>query len=263
MRLGTVRLRHTPGVDRAWLRPLTGADEQLVEEASTVTALALLDRLLVPAPGGEPAPAAARLATADRDRVLAWLHGRMYGSRVASTDTCDACGEPFDLDFDLEALVRHSEQGDAAAEGDAAGEGDAPWEGLPRVRPPTGEDELAVAALDPAEAVRTLLARCVEEGGPQDLDTDAVEAALALRAPLLAQDLELACPECGAVQRIHFDVQDFFLATLAGERERLLREVHALAAAYGWSLGEILSLGRSERRRLAEFVLGTDRPGWT
>jgi hypothetical protein len=257
MLLGTVRLRHTPGVDRAWLRPLTGADEQLVEEASTVTALALLDRLLVPAPGGEPAPAAARLASADRDRVLAWLHGRVYGSRVASTDTCDACGQPFDLDFDLEALVRHAEEAEGRVPTDGA------TEHLPRVRPPTGEDELAVTALDPAHAVRALLTCCVEEDHPEVFDVEAVEAALALRAPLLAQDLELACPECGALQRVHFDVQDFFLASLAGERERLLREVHALAAGYGWSLGDILSLGRTERRRLASFVLGTDTKGWT
>ena len=46
----------------------------------------------------------------------------------------------------------------------------------------------------------------------------------------------------------------YLLRSLLNEQGRRIFEIHRLAAAYGWSLDEILSLTRTERRRLVEQV---------
>ena len=44
------------------------------------------------------------------------------------------------------------------------------------------------------------------------------------------------------------------LQRLLNERPALLAEIHALAASYGWSLTEILSLGRTTRRAMTAIL---------
>jgi hypothetical protein len=124
-----------------------------------------------------------------------------------------------------------------------------------------GRDEYAVAGLAAEEAERALLERCVVaagEGGTafdaSGLDASAVQEALEQLAPMLDLDLNARCPECGQDQSFHFNIQSYLLGALLGERRQLAAEVHRLAMAYGWSLHDILSLERAERRTFVALV---------
>src|SRR5205085_6196451 len=95
-------LEFTPAARTACLRGLCGADEEAVEGGGTAAAIALLDRLLVDAPGVEPDLAlkpgrALDLAAPDRDRLLAAVYRETFGPRVESTLVCDRCGADFDM----------------------------------------------------------------------------------------------------------------------------------------------------------------------
>ena len=73
-------------------------------------------------------------------------------------------------------------------------------------------------------------------------------------APIMDIELAASCAECGHVHTVEFDIQSYLLGALLGERRRLMREVHRIAAFYGWSLDEILSLERTERRQLVDLI---------
>lgn len=245
-----VRLEHGPGIETVWLRDLCGVDEQTVEAGSTAAAVALVERLLVQAPGGEAVPAAASLVASDREALLAAVYRRTFGETVRSTATCRECGSPFDVDFsltDLERKLRGERPAVAARpDGDALVLPDGT-----RFRLPTGADECAVAAIAPERAEAELRSRLVLEGDPA-----AAEDAMAALAPLVEDELELACPECGATQTARFELASYLLGALAGELGQLAREVHTLAVAYGWGLDEILALPRRRRRAYVELASG-------
>jgi len=232
---------------KAGLRALCGFDEESIDGTDTLAAIRLLDRLLIEGPPGAIGPgSAAELVSADRDRLLAALYLRTYGSRIQGTVACVRCGEPFDLDFPLQQLLDTLPQPGTA--GPAHG-GDGLF-ALPdgrRFRMPTGEDELAVWHLPPDQAEQALLARCVVEGDPS-IDSQAFQEAMLQAAPLLDVEIDTRCPECGQEQSIHFDIQSYLLSALRSEQLARAQEVHRLATAYGWSLSDILSLPRSRRR---------------
>ena len=90
----------------AYLRELRGEDEETVEDVDTWTAITLVDRLLVDAPGAAVRPGEARaLCAADRDRILAAIWTREVDERVQATPSCPMCGKTFDLEFRLDELT--------------------------------------------------------------------------------------------------------------------------------------------------------------
>ena len=91
---------------RLQLRELNGFDEQSVSGLDTATAIGLLDRLLVRAPGSSAQQLkAVELTAAERDRLLAAVYKRTFGSRIESTVRCTACESLFDLAFSIEDLL--------------------------------------------------------------------------------------------------------------------------------------------------------------
>lgn len=236
------------------LREPRGRDELGVEGIDTRSALELIDRLAE----GDGA-AAAGLCAADRDALLAALYRLLWGDRVLSTLTCEGCGSPFDLSFDLSALQHQLYAG--VTEWPVTGERRVTAaDGRTRLLP-SGAEELSVAALRLEAGLAELAALC--GGDPAGIES--LSADLEAAAPILDLDLDAACPECGHAQLARFDLQSFLLQRLLGERGLLLREVHALAAVYGWSLEEILGLPRSTRRAFAQLIDEARRPaagGW-
>jgi hypothetical protein len=65
--------------------------------------------------------------------------------------------------------------------------------------------------------------------------------------------IEIHCPACGAQSSAEFDIAAFFWQEITAQARRLLREVHALARAYGWREADILAM--SARRRQAYLSL--------
>lgn len=266
MSVDNASLRLTGDPSHIRLRELNGFDEQSIRDLDTATAIGLLDRLMADASGSSAEELkAARFTASQRDRLLATVYERTFGPRIESTVRCTLCGELFDLSFILENLL--AELTAAASSSAAEVQPDGTFRlpnGVP-FRLPTGEDEMAVAGLSPEDAERELLERCLIEPA-NSVDLEAVQNAMEEVAPILDLDLDAQCPECGARQSVHFDVQLYLLRALEQERTRMAREVHRLAIAYGWSLNEILGLFRSQRRAFVELIeadLSVQRRQWS
>ncbi|MEE8523594.1 MAG: hypothetical protein V3T72_06650 [Thermoanaerobaculia bacterium] len=259
-----------PGGRWACLRGLCGHDEAAVDGTSDLAAAALLERLLVEAPGTTVSPATVwELTVCDRDRLLAAVYRRHFGDRIEGDLTCRGCGERFEATFSLaellaslEADAGRSETGNGHRVTGPDEDGVYRLADAGRFRLPTLGDQRRAAGLDPAAARRMLLERCVVEGDPSAAADD-LDAAMAAVGPVVDLDLDAACSECDEEQSVRFDIRSYLLAALAREKRWLIREVHYLATAYGWSLDEILGLPRDDRRafvRLIEAERGAEAP---
>lgn len=253
------KLRFWKGAPTVFVRDLTGHDERGVQDATTRSAVDLLQRL-VDWPG-ESNARADELAAPDRDRLLAAVYQRAYGKKVQSTAVCGACSSPYDLSFFLDDLMAALDRSAESAASQVLPDGTFRMPSGLRFRLPAARDELEVSLLPSEEAEQALASRCLLEF-PADEDSSTadslklLEAALEEVAPALDVDIDTACPECGARQMVRFDVQFYLLRAIEQERPQVALEVHRIASAYGWSLDEILTLGRAERRMLAQIIDG-------
>ena len=66
--------------------------------------------------------------------------------------------------------------------------------------------------------------------------------------------LELVCPSCAHAWQRSFDVTAFLWTEISAYAKRLLREIDALAAAYGWQEQTILRMTAARRRGYLELV---------
>jgi hypothetical protein len=242
-----------PGFD-AHLRELTGRDEFRVLGTNTANAINLLSSLLEDSAREEEARLkAADLVASDRDRLLAGVYKQTFGDRIESTLTCAQCGQPFDLDFSLRRVITAVEEQTTGEEWRPLGDGLFESPTGVSFRLPTGRDELELARLRPDTVESLLLQRCAEESNWTEERSD-FEELLERVAPLLDLELVAPCAECGHVHTIQFDIQTYVLGAIMAERRRLLTEINRLARAYSWSLDEILSLRRSDRRQFVELI---------
>ena len=233
---------------------MCGHDEAFIEGVDSVEAIALLDRLLIAAPGTTVGPGkASDLAVCDCDRLFATIYLRYFGERIEGTVACRDCREPFELSFALRDLMVHPEERAAVQ---ATGPDEAGIYTLSdgrRFRLPTVDDQYSMMGLEVDKAAAALLERCVVEGDPR-ADPELLQAAMDEVGALLDLDLDAACPKCGASQTVRFDIQEYVLRALAYEQRFLHHEVHRIAMAYGWGHEEILNLRREDRRTFARLI---------
>lgn len=241
-----VALRYGTRAGWAYLRELRGDDEESIGGCETWSAIALLDRLLVAVAGAAVQPGEAiELCAADRDRLLATIYRDEVGARIAASPCCPACDTPFDIDFTLDDLV-------ASVEASTSEPGLEPGTivvGDAVVRIPTGIDELAASQAE--NPLATLTTRCAVRG---ELAPEQLADALAAAAPLIDLELDVTCPTCRHTTAMAFNIQNYLLGALLGERTVRAREIHLLARSYGWSLSEIQSLPRARRRMFVDIV---------
>lgn len=233
----------------AWLRTPTGADELSADGGVD----ALLDRCLEDRGVGSVMPGSARrLSLADRDRLLLAVERMLFGDQVDADTTCTSCGAAFSLRFSLASLV-DARQSLTPEDVDGPDErGHYRLQGL-AFRLPTAEDLDRAATAAPAERAGMLL-RAVVLSGDIDGHEDVLEQVLAALAPPLDVDLDASCPHCASHQRPRFSLAAFLDRQLANERRFVLREVHRLARAYGWTYEAILSLPRPDRHDFVALV---------
>lgn len=187
-----------------------------------------------------------------RSRALAELYCASFGTHVRGWTSCAACAEMMEFDIDGEAIAATG-----AAESDAQV---STAHGVFRL--PTSRDlALAAACGDADEAAALLLERCaLAEGGGVNVvalaerEREEIEAKMAEADPLAEITLEFECTACG----FHFgqvlELAQFVWAELESKARRLLWDVHLLAAAYGWSEGDILAMPASRRGLYVEMV---------
>jgi hypothetical protein len=218
------------------------------------TGLHVLDRALLVLAFGYPECAHDELVSltlGQRDASLLGLRVSLFGDRLECLAECPACGERVELEVSCrDLLATRAEPGPSRVRIGAL---------ELTLRAPDSRDLAAVAALDGVEQASELLfARCVQGGGEVAL-TAADRAALA--DAILAADphaetlLALACPRCGGAWQPAFDIASYLWTEVAGEAQRVLREVDVLARVYGWSEADILGLSDTRRSLYVRMAL--------
>jgi len=213
------------------LRTLTGRDEIALPEGEGLGAVVDLVKGL----RRDGAAEIEDISVADFDLVAAGMFTSLYGDRLDCRGQCRACGEGFEFTLSCKALLPQ----DKVVPG-----GVYETDGV-RFRLPTLRDLAGSRGDD-------LWRGCCLDGC--FASAEAADAAFESIAPLGVDDIDTVCPKCSEAQRLRFDIVDYLAGMLRRERPFLLHEIHCLARAYGWSLGEILSLERDNRRDLVRLV---------
>jgi hypothetical protein len=200
----------------------------------------------------------ARLPLGRRDARLLALHGVLGGTALDATAACPACGEQAELSVAADALGAHGDEATQPAPVEAGGF-------VVTWRSPDSADVAAAGgAGDAAAAERLLLSHCVlSVRGPEgEVDAaalpsevrEALTRAMVESDPLAEVLVDVECPACGNAFVADLDLGGFVWAELRAQAQRLLRDVAALARAYGWTEAEVFSLGDVRRAAYLELA---------
>ncbi len=219
-----------------------------------------------------------------RDASLLALRENLFGDRLSATANCPGCGERIEMNFRTSDIrAPHAEM--AAGRGTPVVERQVTLPGGSahgpepvfriRLRPLTSQDLIEMAQgystgkngesarqVRPELVFRRLVISAERESGPvlaEDLPDEVFAGcaqALAEIDPQADIQLALRCPNCGHAWEAPFDIVSYLWQEIETGVGRMLREVHLLASAYGWSEGEILRLSPLRRRRYLEMVVG-------
>jgi hypothetical protein len=201
----------------------------------------------------------ANLSIGQRDERLLTLREQTFGPQLTAVATCPACDEQ--MEFGLGAADVRTASPSEPVETIELEYADY----RVQVRLPNSHD---LATLDPNSDNGTnrqrLLERCTLEANcagrnisADDLPSDVVDV-ISKRAaaadPQADVQLLLSCPSCRHQWDTAFDIVAFFWEEIQACVIRLLRDVHELASAYGWSELEILALSAWRREAYLEMV---------
>jgi len=199
----------------------------------------------------------ARAWIGERDARLFALHEELFGGRFETVAACPVCGDRLEAGFTTAELGVAdgrvpSDRGRAVRASGYEVE----------FRPPTSLDLWDTVGR--ADQRTALLGRCIEaarwdgaEVGVAILPDPVVDAVLeGMREadPLADLQVGLTCGVCGHRWSMTFDIVAYLWSEIDDWAQGLLREVHALASAYGWSERDIFALGASRRRTYLELA---------
>lgn len=184
--------------------------------------------------------------------ALVELRCASFGPQLKAWTACAKCMERLEFELDGRELVPPSSVGDRDYSETIAFNGQCYR--LPTVR------DLARASqeLDLRSATALLVESCrlsrelADPGAPTDIEE--LERQMALADPLAEIVIDLACPGCGHENHSPLDIMSFLWTEIAARAKRLLREVHVLAAAYGWTEQAVLALSDQRRAYYIELV---------
>jgi hypothetical protein len=216
--------------------------------------------LLAAADPGATAGELEGLSVGRTDARLLALREAVFGRVMPCLVACPSCGESLELALDTAGLT--------VPDPEPPGQGPLRLEreGYElEVRPPANRDLAEVeGSADADEARRRLLERCIvsarydgREVPAADLPATVTEAAAARIAradPQADCRLDLTCPACGHHWQAPFDVLSYLWAEVHAWAQRVFREVHRLAFAYGWSESEVLALSPTRRQIYLEML---------
>lgn len=207
-------------------------------------ALLLLGRVLPGAPEGD----LARWNVGRRDAVLFQLRRMLFGEGFNSVACCPHCLAEVELTFAVSDIWRDDER---SAEGAGLLEVDGFHVSY---RVPGSTDLEAACHMSTVDSARQcLLDRCVLSVAPEGRElTEAVEAAvvaaIAARDPDADRRIGVVCQECGESWEEIFDIATWLSHEIGAFVRRIVREVHSLAAAYGWREEDILAMSPTRRQ---------------
>ncbi|NOZ53820.1 MAG: phage baseplate protein [Gammaproteobacteria bacterium] len=201
--------------------------------------------------------AVTKLSIGVRDARLLQLREWMFGSLLLNTAQCPQCGERVEWEGRTTDLRRQ-----AIDDVDFAEKSRLEVDGYQlHFRLPDSTDIAAVMASDQSEGnadATVLIKRCVisadYKGKTCDLAKlpehalDALSQKIEDLDPLAEIRTGLTCPECSHQWDVLFDITCFLWVEINNWAECMLRTIHRLASAYGWTESEILNLGPVRRQ---------------
>ena len=204
--------------------------------------------------GGDPAT----LPIGARDLEMLSLRELVFGSDLTGVTTCPQCREHVEIRLRTADLHLPAPAQPESLVCESGGY-------FINFRLPCSVDLLSVdVAGDEHEDGRRILERCVTEAtldgvavAPASLPetvAEAIATAMAAADPQAEMELALECPTCMCHWVELFDIDGFFWTELQAWAARILREIHQLASAYGWSEREILSLPALRRNTYLNLI---------
>ena len=202
---------------------------------------------------------AKRLSIGQRDARLLELRERLFGSEMTGLAACPACAEKVELQFQV-SDIRATESAETPDRLVVNLDGVETEFRLPNS---IDLDRLDATA-DLAANRRLLLESCLLSARRDGQNVDASElpetVVVAVAQRMAGADpqgdvrLELRCPRCAHEWQAPLDIVTFLWAELHAWALRLLREVHALASAYGWREADILALSPWRRQAYLDLL---------
>jgi hypothetical protein len=185
-----------------------------------------------------------------RNRALLEWHSFCFSSRLQAWAECASCGEKMEFDMDARDLL--------ITFGTPAREDETVEVNGRTFRLPSSRD-LAEAMKEAGAvqgAIRLLQTCCIGQppAGWTEEDIQIVGEKLASADPAAELLLSLVCPVCGETREEVLDPVTFVWAELGARAKRLLRDIHTLASAYGWTERDILSLSDFRRSQYVEMI---------
>jgi hypothetical protein len=218
-----------------------------------------LDRALVAIRASLGPGEMAEISVADwplgrRNRALAEVRILYFGPRLEGWTVCSQCGEKLEFEMDCRRIAE-SPLPETEQRVSVGGE---------TYRLPTSRDLALLAGdADAEQASLHLLQHCALDKGvnseAEKLMPDVVDeiaARMAEADPMAEITLGFECPVCGHASREVLDLAAFLWSEIESRALRLLSEVHALAAAYGWAEAAILSMSDVRRAGYLRMVDG-------
>jgi hypothetical protein len=184
--------------------------------------------------------------------ALLELRCASFGPQLRAWTACTQCKERLEFALDGRELTPSNAVGDRERAEPIVLNGQ-------RYRLPTVRD-LARAAQesDPGSAAALLVEACRVSGELTQpcasADIEELERQMALADPLAEIVIDLECPACGHENHSPLDIASFLWTEIAARAKRLLRDVHVLAAAYGWTEHAVLALSDQRRAFYLELV---------
>lgn len=202
--------------------------------------------------------ALAALPIGERERRAAALRVHTFGPRCEGACECPACGEVYQVDPPVEAILAAPQAPREPAALTIDG-----YELIARV--PDSRDQAALTwCPDADEALRLLVRRCVvsashdgQQCDPATLPQAVIERlgeVLAEMDPNAETLIELTCARCEHRWVLVFDAGEFLWREVAARARRLVYEVHTLASRYGWREADILSMTGRRREAYLDMV---------
>lgn len=240
--------------------PQPASEQELLEVLDRGESMSIPERALLLAQAADRAVDPRTLPAGARDGLILALRGRLLGRTLEAGDTCPHCSAASSIVIDGVTLARLGPTVPSMGIEVRAGDYKV-W-----CRPPSSADLVDVAnAPDPATARELLLGVTIlaagSDGAPVPPTTlplgvlQEVGERLSEADPLAEISLRVTCEACEGMWDTVLDPATFVWQELRGWRRRLLWEVHLLAAAYGWTERDILSLPPGRRQIYLGWVL--------
>lgn len=209
------------------------------------------------------------IAVGDRDKVRTYTPGQCdahllalrrltFGHTLDCVASCPACQEA--LEFTLDTADLSAIGGNAPANIESVDLMADDYQTT--IRPPTLGDLEVAGAMDETTLLRACVISAEHDGAAiaaEDLPpsvVSAIDERLAIMDPGAVIELSLDCPTCRHAWDQLFDIAAYLWMEIQAQAERLMREVHVLARAYGWSEPEVLALSPARRQGYLDLVGG-------